>query len=212
MAQYYKMENRKFEDVIKNFYTYLKENKQEYLLLFSRLQIQIEGWFRGELMNYLDQPKNDMSYKNREVPLNDDEKGKVDLKIQFNDEIYWIELKHILVGYQIKTPISLGFYFTKDQYVDGDFEKFKKIKKSVKTQYGYSLVFISTNYIKEGSEKSKIDKIDTKEKLKYKFEDIKNATNHSNLSENNSSLTSYEYDNELHFGYLLMNVKIKDNL
>ena len=65
------MENRKFEDVVKNFYTYLKENKQEYLLLFSRLQIQIEGWFRGELMNYLDQPKKDMSYKNREVPLND---------------------------------------------------------------------------------------------------------------------------------------------
>ena len=100
------MENRKFEDVVKNFYTYLTENKQEYLLLFSRLQIQIEGWFRGELMNYLDQPKKDMSYKNREVPLKDHEKGKVDLKIKFNRLMIRFRINQILIdlfGYNLNS-------------------------------------------------------------------------------------------------------------
>ncbi len=46
------METNKFENNIKSFYEKLINGKKDYLKLFSRLQIQIEGWFRGELTKY----------------------------------------------------------------------------------------------------------------------------------------------------------------
>ncbi|WMT55298.1 hypothetical protein [Acidiplasma sp.] len=41
------MENNELEHEISSFYNELINSKKEYLQLFSRLQIQIEGWFRG---------------------------------------------------------------------------------------------------------------------------------------------------------------------
>ena len=111
------METNKLETDIRLFYEELIHSRKEYLQLFSELQIQIEGWFRGELMHYFDKNVHKMTNKNREVPPCDDtahdeklpdkegnKRQKVDLILKLNDEYYWVELKHILVGYQIKTP------------------------------------------------------------------------------------------------------------
>ena len=214
------MENSKLENDIKLFYKDLINNKKDYLKLFSRLQIQIEGWFRGELMNYLDGNVHELTNKNREVPLCDDisykeklsnkkanEKRKVDLRLMLNGEDYWIELKHILVGYQIKTSISLGFYFSDNSYIANDIDKLPKVCHSDKIRHLYSLTFISTNYNREGDGNSRIKKIEAPEDLKNSLDCV--FEKHSNLKDKISKI-SYDYNKELHFGYMLLEVK-KDN-
>ena len=85
------MEEWEFKKVIEKFYSSLTtEDKKDYLTLFSNLQIQIEGWFRGELMNYLKNEKVKITVYNREVPINDNNRRKVDLRIEVNNEFYWI--------------------------------------------------------------------------------------------------------------------------
>ena len=70
------MENNEFEHEIRTFYNELINSKKEYLQLFSRLQIQIEGWFRGELMKYFNDNVHELTNKNREVKIPDQEPGK----------------------------------------------------------------------------------------------------------------------------------------
>ena len=130
------MKDEKFGELVENFYTYLMKSKQEYLSLFSKLQIQIEGWFRGELMNYFEHHNIEMSTENREIRINEDSRRKVDLKIQIDNEFSWIELKHILVGYQIEQPFSLDFYFKDKTYISTDIEKLELIEPHDERQHG----------------------------------------------------------------------------
>lgn len=211
------MDNINLEEAVKSFYKKLIDNNEDYLILFSKLQIQIEGWFRGELMHYFKENRYDMTTENREVPLCDDisykeklsneegnERQKVDIRLTLANEYYWIELKHILVGYQIKTPISLGFYFSDNSYIANDIQKLTQICHSDKIQHLYSLTFISTNYDKEGGKESKIQKIDTPADLKNKLDCV--FENHPDLKDKISK-TLYDYNKELHFGYMLMEIK-----
>ncbi len=197
------MKDEKFGELIKNFYTYLMESKQEYLRLFSKLQIQIEGWFRGELMNYLDHHNVGMSTENREIRINEDSRRKVDLKIQIENEFYWIELKHILVGYQIEQPFSLGFYFNNGTYISTDVEKLGLIEQPDKPQHRYSLVFISTNYTKKGLKDSTLKGIITGDNLNKKVKE--SLKNHKDL-EGKVCIKTSNYNEELHFGYLLLEI------
>ena len=197
------MNDEKFEKLIKNFYTYLIESKQEYLSLFSKLQIQIEGWFRGELMNYFEHHNIEMSTENREIRINEDSRRKVDLKIQIDNEFYWIELKHILVGYQIEQPFNLDFYFKEGTYISTDIEKLRSIEQPDKQQYGYSLVFISTNYTKKGLKKSTQIEILTRDNLDEK---VKESLEKQKDSKSKAFIKSSNHNNELHFGYLLLGI------
>ena len=172
-------------------------------------------------MKYFNDNVHELTNKNREVPLCDDitnkeklsneednKKQKVDLRLMLNGEDYWIELKHILVGYQIKTPISLGFYFSDNSYIANDIQKLPKVCHSDKNQHLYSLTFVSTNYNKEGCKESKIkEKIETSDDLKNKLDDV--FENHLDLKDKIPK-KSYDYNKELHFGYMLLEVK-KDN-
>ena len=197
------MKDEKFGELVKNFYTYLIESKQEYLSLFSKLQIQIEGWFKGELMNYLDHHNIVMSTENREVRINDNSRRKVDLKIEIDNEFYWIELKHILVGYQKEQPLPLGFYFNKGTYISGDIEKLGLIEQSDKRQHGYSLVFISTNYTKEGLKNSTQVEIITRDNLNKKVnESLEKRKDH----EVKVCIKTSNYNEQLHFGYTLLGI------
>ena len=197
------MKDEKFRELIKNYYNYLIESKQEYLSLFSKLQIQIEGWFRGELMNYLVHHNIGMSTENREIRISEDSRRKVDFKIQMDNEFYWIELKHILVGYQIEQPFSLDFYFKDKTYISTDIEKLGSIEPHDERQHGYSLVFISTNYTKKGIKTSPLKWIITEENLDGKIEEI--LKTHQNLEVKVPSETS-SYNEELHFGSLLLEI------
>lgn len=207
------MDSKDLEVAIKDFYDELTEKKQDYLILFSKLQIQIEGWFRGEVFNYLQGKtiqgtKINMTTENREAKISNDDKRKVDIKIKLNNEWYWIELKHILVGYQKDSPFPLSFYFYKDTYIYSDIKKLTSIDNTDKKQHLYSLVFISTNYLRESDKKSTMDEINSMNDLKEQFTSI--ITKHKDIRDkilDKMSLVSFDYVNNLHFGYMLLEVK-----
>ena len=198
------MEEWEFKSLIEKFYSSLRGgSKREYLMLFSDLQIQIEGWFRGELMNYLKNEKIKMTVYNREVPINDNNRRKVDLRIEVNNEFYWIEIKHILVGCQKNDIYKLEFYFSNSAYIHNDIKKLQEIDKSNERQHGYSLAFISTNYSCDKCKNPKFKEINWKEDLEYQFDTI--TQNKPNIKQE-ASLVSWDYNNIQHFGYLLLRV------
>ena len=189
-----------FKNLIERFYSGLTEgNKRDYLTLFSDLQIQIEGWFRGELMKYFKEFGIKMTTENREVRVNIKEQKKVDLKIEINKEFHWIEIKHILVGRQKIGKFSLSFYFNSGTYIDNDINKLERVSEGVQKETKYCLVFLSSNsenkeeYEKssgnypEGNLKSQIDKILETKGLKNKVEVVSSA-----------------YNNDCHFGYFIL--------
>ena len=179
------------------------ENKKDYLMIFSDLQIQIEDWFRGELMNYLKNEKIKMTVYNREAPINDNSRRKVNLRIEVNNEFYWIELKHILVGCQKNDIYKLEFYFSNNAYIHNDIKKLQEIDKSNERQHGYSLAFISTNYSCDKCKNPKFKEINWKEDLEYQFDTI--TQNKPDIKQE-ASLVSWDYNNIQHFGYLLLGV------
>ena len=206
------METNIFENNIKSFYEKLINGKKEYLKLFSRLQIQIEGWFRGELMNYLDGPDHNMTTENREVLLNDKERKKADLKVEFDKKPYWIELKHLLVenqkgnkksdGKQKGNNFSLNFYFYSGTYVTNDIEKLEnELKSSQETSYKYVLAFVSTNYPED-----KKDKIESKEVLDDQIKKILNNNRKDGPLTKKACLISSDFNNDCNFGYFLLKV------
>ena len=198
------MEKWEFKSLIERFYSSLKEvNKREYLTLFSDLQIQIEGWFRGELMNFLRNNNIGITVKNRESRINDCTHKKADFKLEFTNKIYWIELKHLLVGYQLDSSFSLKFYFYKNTYIYNDIKKLQDVDHSDKRQYLYSLAFISTNYPYNKSEGSNDNKIASKKDLKDKYCSVIKSKNEI---KDKVSLESLDYDDTLHFGYLLIKI------
>ena len=202
------MNSKDLENLIIGFYNELTGKKHDYLCLFSKLQIQIEGWFRGEFMNFLENNGIKMTTENREVKISDHDKRKVDIKIKLNNEWYWIELKHILVGYQKDSPFPLSFYFYKDTYIYSDIKKLTSIDNTDKKQHLYSLVFISTNYLRESDKKSTMDEINSMNDLKEQFTSI--ITKHKDIRDkilDKMSLVSFDYVNNLHFGYMLLEVK-----
>ena len=206
------MENNEFEHEISSFYNELINSKKEYLQLFSKLQIQIEGWFRGELMNYFDGPDHNMTTENREVLLNDEERKKADLKIEFDKTSYWLELKHLLVGYQKgnKKPedkqagnnFSLNFYFYSGTYITNDIEKLENVSKSSQeTAYKYVLAFVSTNYPED-----KKNKIKSKGVLEAQINDILNYKRKKGPLKNKACLISSDFNKDCNFGYFLLKV------
>ena len=197
------MKDEKFGELIENFYTYLIESKQEYLSLFSDLQIQIEGWFRGELMNFLRNNNIDITVENREIRINTRTHKKTDFKLEFTNEIYWIELKHLLVGYQLDSSFPLKFYFNDDTYIDNDIKKLQEVDHSDKKQYLYSLAFISTNYPYNKSKNSKNTKITSTEVLSNEYNSI---IERKNYNKNGICLKSVNYDDALRFGYSLIKI------
>ena len=202
------MEEWEFKSLIEKFYSSLTEgSKREYLMLFSDLQIQIEGWFRGELMNYLKNEKIKMTVYNREVPINDNNRRKVDLRIEVNNEFYWIELKHILVGCQKNDIYKLEFYFSNNAYIHNDIKKLQEIDKSNERQHGYSLAFISTNYSCDKCKNPKFEEINSKEILEKQYKEVKK--NKTDIEQDVTDV-SCNYDSITHFGYLLLEVKMKN--
>ena len=198
------MEEWEFKSLIERFYSSLKEvNKRNYLMLFSDLQIQIEGWFRGELMNFLRNNNIDITVKNRESRINDCTNKKADFRLEFPNEIYWIELKHLLVGYQLDSSFPLKFYFNDDTYIDNDIKKLQEVDHSDKKQYLYSLAFISTNYPYNKSKNSKNTEITSMEIVSKEYNSIIES---KNVNKNEVCLKSVDYDDTLRFGYLLIKI------
>lgn len=74
---------------------------------------------------------------------------------------------------------------------------------SDKKQYLYSLAFISTNYPYNKSKNSNDNKIASKKDLKDKYCSVIKSKNEI---KDKVSLESLDYDDTLHFGYLLIKI------
>ena len=187
------MENNKLENDIHSFYTELISCKKEYLQLFSDLQIQIEGWFRGELMHYFKENRYDMTTENREerIPNQDPKKRKkADFKIKVNGEWCWIELKHILIGHQKSNnrfKISDYFRSYNSFAVINDIDKLT----NVKPDSAYVLAFVLVDD----------DSITSKNGLER---ELKQLSDKYNIR---ADKIAVDFDNDIRFGYFVLKLK-----
>lgn len=208
------MDTNKLENDISSFYNELINSKKEYLQLFSDLQIQIEGWFRGEIMHYFKKSNYKMTTENREVPVTNEERKKVDLKVELNNVSYWIELKHLLVGYQKGNKnegnqygnyFPLNFYFYSGTYISNDVEKLKKVSGVPKeTTYKYVLAFLSTNYPEDKEIKN--GKITSNEILEEQVKNILKSERKNGPLINKARLILHDFNKDCNFGYFLLKV------
>lgn len=81
---------------------------EDRMLSFCNHGVQLEGWFKGELLVVLDSLRESGVVKNfdREVKRTE---GRIDLFIE-SDGLHWVELKHWLIGEQGGTRYGPGFY------------------------------------------------------------------------------------------------------
>ena len=198
------MANNKFEEYVGEFYNYLIDYKYEYLQLFSNLEIQIEGWFRGELMCYFEAEKNiKLTTKNREVRISEESGKKVDFKIPIDKQCYWIELKHIIVGEQKskdkdqserkkKPTYNIDFYL-RDYNPSNIIIDIKKLAMIKDNWSKYVLCFISVNNEAEPD-----------------F-DVLNALEGSEIGGIKMKIKTKKFNIEKKFGYFLLKVNEKQD-
>ncbi len=155
-----------------------------------------------------------MTSENREFPVTNKERKKVVLKVKLNNVSYWIELKHLLVGYQKGNKeegnqygnyFPLNFYFYSSTYISNDIEKLKKVSVvSQETTYKYVLAFLSTNYPKDKEIKN--GKITSKEILEKQVDSILNSKMKEEPLINKARLIAHDFNEDCNFGYFLLKV------
>ncbi len=99
--------------LVSRFAEYLKKSERQ-LGCFHKYQSQVEGWFKGELLCFLDREKRTgrLFDFGRERQDHGGYNGmKVDIMLKFdNMPPSWVELKH-WIGYQNETPYNPSSYF-----------------------------------------------------------------------------------------------------
>jgi len=85
---------------------------QDRLLCFREQEVQVEGWFKGEMLFLLSGLKREGVIEGfgREAG-NQQGRTKVDLTIALGGSTHWIELKHWLVGVERGARLDPPFYF-----------------------------------------------------------------------------------------------------
>jgi len=124
------------------------DTKKEILTCFCGHGVQLEGWFKGELLFFFSNLKNskDIYDFNREVkPPVANNKIDFKLKLQIDNRIetVWLEIKHWLIGYQKGYKYNAQFYFGDPTSVGikPDIEKLTIIKSDNK----YMLISMTAN-------------------------------------------------------------------
>ena len=108
---------------------YLRRSEQQ-LKSFHTYESQVEGWFKGELLCFLDREKRTgRLHKFEREKSGDDESGKrTDIVLQFDkpdsSRVSWVELKHC-IGYYNNRRYDSRSYFRVDNYscIKRDVEK-----------------------------------------------------------------------------------------
>ncbi len=79
-------------------------------ICFCKHGVQLEGWFKGELLTALEQleQKGGSTKFNREIRIG---AKRIDIKIVIGDTTHWVELKHWLIGKQGGNKYGPAFYF-----------------------------------------------------------------------------------------------------
>lgn len=102
--------------LVSRFAEYLRRSEQQ-LRCFHTYESQVEGWFKGELLCFLDREKRTGRLPcfevERLVHVGDGRRGmRVDVVLQFdNMPISWVELKHWHIGTQNRTYYGCDWYF-----------------------------------------------------------------------------------------------------
>jgi hypothetical protein len=83
---------------------------EDRLICFTKMGVQVEGWFKGELLTLL----SSLREQGRIMDFDREAKtpgGKIDLTIKTQSDQHWIELKHWLIGKQKGFLYGPNFYF-----------------------------------------------------------------------------------------------------
>ena len=105
---------------------------------FSRYEVQVEAWLKGEILTFLDRLKRDRRIAgfDREVSING---GKIDLAIDVGSVRHWVELKHWLIGRQ------KGAKWRATAYVDGLENEVAKLADVKAAKNGWILALCTKN-------------------------------------------------------------------
>lgn len=109
---------------------------------FAELGVQVEGWFKGELICLLTQLKCNEIIEgfDREVSING--RKKVDLTIQIDGRTHWIELKHWLIGRQKGEKYTASSYFC-DHSSTGIIGDVDKLQRTPETDHRWMLLLMT---------------------------------------------------------------------
>jgi len=101
---------------------------QDRMKCFHKYGVQVEGWFKGELLLALDSHVSSgvIQSFDREVRIGRSRK-RVDLKVTIDECTHWIELKHWLIGEQRGNSYDPSFYFGDTEGVIKDVDKLRSI-------------------------------------------------------------------------------------
>jgi hypothetical protein len=107
------------------------DHLQDRLLCFCRAGVQVEGWFKGEMLFLLEEmaARSEIDAFDREVKR----PGRtMDLYLTIARQPHWVELKHWLIGYQRRDYWSPNDYFGDRSSVgiNPDVEKLKALDAS----------------------------------------------------------------------------------
>ena len=135
-------------DLVRRFKTVLDAH-DTHLRSFCAHGVQLEGWLKGEFLNFLDEERTAGKIVgfDREVKLTSDQRKKVDFTIQViadgEVETIWVELKHWLIGRQKSVMYAASFYFSDPSSV-GISTDVKKLAKVVNGG-GYLLILATAH-------------------------------------------------------------------
>ncbi len=106
----------KMKDLVSKLAEYLRRSEQQ-LRCFHKYESQVEGWFKGELLCFLDRENRTGRLHNfeREKSGDDESRERTDIVLQFDklSPISWVELKHC-IGYYNNRRYDSSSYFRVD--------------------------------------------------------------------------------------------------
>lgn len=103
--------------LVSRFAEYLKKSERQ-LGCFHKYESQVEGWFKGELLCFLDHEKLEgrlLNFEREKLAYILGKRKSVDIALQFDKSgsrpLSWIELKH-WIGYQNGVYYDCKWYFS----------------------------------------------------------------------------------------------------
>jgi hypothetical protein len=123
--------------LVSRFKKYLEERSEQQLRCFHNYESQVEGWFKGELLCFLDREKRERRLLNFERERSiyvDERRMQVDIVLHFDEtdssRDSWVELKHWIKTQNNTNWYHNYWYFTTANHsscVKPDVEKMLKI-------------------------------------------------------------------------------------
>lgn len=132
--------------LVSRFAEYLRRSEQQ-LRSFPENKIKVEGWFKGELICFLDREKREGRLHDfrKEESGDDENRKRIDIVLQFGSSpVSWVELKHWHIGTPNDANFGCRWYFTianHDSGVNCNVRRLRKIPNGDK----FMLVLLTAN-------------------------------------------------------------------